>query len=187
MKVVYNPAPMDSRLLQAIRWEKVTVLIVNETEALGLLQLLGGVTKSFPSDPDDYTVESWTQLANKLSQDERLFKTDWIVVTLGSKGSLAVQPNGAGNNIYSPAATPPAPLQDTTGAGDTFLGYLVSHLSSHADSTASSISKTTMEEAIKVAAAASALAVARPGAMQSIPSFSEVVESFPEIVGTDKL
>lgn len=88
-----------------------------------------------------------------------------VVVTLGSHGSLArVQtPNGA--QTIRQAAFPITPI-DTTGAGDTFVGSFVAALSQGAP----------LQEALKTASAASALACLTPGAQSSIPTRAQVQE-----------
>ena len=53
---------------------------------------------------------------------------------------------------------------DTTAAGDTFIGYFLSAYSNHTDA----------KQALKRGCAASAIAVTREGAAQSIPSKKEV-------------
>ncbi|MEL6914342.1 MAG: ribokinase [Pseudomonadota bacterium] len=82
-----------------------------------------------------------------------------IVVTRGSEG---VDYIAAGEVTHADAyaVTP----RDTTGAGDTFLGYLVAAL--HAD--------LDIAEALELASAAAALKVTRPGTADAIPSRAEV-------------
>ena len=53
---------------------------------------------------------------------------------------------------------------DTTGAGDTFLGYVLADLSDGQ----------TMQQAMSHASAAAALQITRQGALPAIPSRSEV-------------
>lgn len=53
---------------------------------------------------------------------------------------------------------------DTTGAGDTFTGYFAAALDAHAD----------IRDALRLASAAAALKVARPGASDAIPTRAEV-------------
>ena len=53
---------------------------------------------------------------------------------------------------------------DTTAAGDTFIGYFLSAYSNHTDA----------KQALKRGCAASAIAVTREGAAQSIPTQKEV-------------
>lgn len=98
-----------------------------------------------------------------------------VVVTLGSQGSFARlrTPDGVkGAQTFRQAAFPITPI-DTTGAGDTFVGSFVAALSQGAP----------MQEALKTASAASALACLVAGAQSSIPTRAQVddfLKQFPE-------
>ncbi len=100
-RVVLNLAPFmtfDTALL-----DLVDVLVVNETELTGVLDLLDapklGETKAV----------AW--LSNRLSNT--------VVATLGARGAIAV----SGGNTTKVPALKIKPV-DTVGAGDTFVGYL---------------------------------------------------------------
>ena len=56
---------------------------------------------------------------------------------------------------------------DTTGAGDTFIGYFVKGL----------MEGMTLRERLSLATAASAVAVTRPGGGDSVPTYEEVLDS----------
>ena len=56
---------------------------------------------------------------------------------------------------------------DTTAAGDTFTGYFLRR----------ALEGGTLEEALSLAAAASALAVSRPGAADAVPGYEEVLRT----------
>lgn len=86
-----------------------------------------------------------------------------IVLTLGAKGAWYAEQK---IRICSPAFKVEA--EDTTGAGDTFTGYFVKNFF---------LSETDAEKALRISAAAAAVAVGRKGAATSIP-FSEEVEEF---------
>ncbi len=81
------------------------------------------------------------------------------IVTLGEKG--CVYHNGT-HVVFQPAI--PTTAVDTTAAGDCFIGALVTKLSQ----------KQSLEEAIAFATKASAIAVSRKGAAQSIPFAKEM-------------
>lgn len=84
-----------------------------------------------------------------------------FVLTLGEKGSLFA----SGSQRLSMEACRVQAV-DTTGAGDTFTGYFLSGL----------LKGVKVEEAMRMASLASAIAVSRPGAAQSIPELSEVLD-----------
>ena len=56
-------------------------------------------------------------------------------------------------------------MVDTTAAGDTFTGYFLRR----------ALEGASLEEALTLAAAASALAVSRPGAADAVPGYTEVL------------
>jgi ribokinase len=82
-----------------------------------------------------------------------------VVVTLGAQGCCARH----GNEFFEQTAFAITPV-DTTAAGDTFCGSLVAALSSGL----------ALQQALRRASAASALACTRLGAQTSIPHGSEV-------------
>lgn len=88
---------------------------------------------------------------------------DGLLITRGGDG--AEYRDLQGGQTYRQAAFPVDPV-DTTGAGDTFAGYFAASLD-RGD---------TFPEALKLAAAAAALKVTRPGAGDAIPSLEEVLE-----------
>ena len=71
--------------------------------------------------------------------------------------------NGIYGEIFS------VPVVDTTAAGGTFLGFFFAMLERFG-----------AERALKIASAASAVAVARPGASASIPTLDEVKKFLEE-------
>ena len=83
-----------------------------------------------------------------------------IVLTLGSEGSMYFD-NGkiCRQGIYKVKAV------DTTAAGDTFTGFFISSL----------IKGMKSEECLALAAKAAAIAVTKPGALDSIPTLDEVI------------
>lgn len=82
-----------------------------------------------------------------------------VVLTLGAQGVVCrYQGVQVAHGIY------PVAVADTTAAGDTFSGYFVAALTQNLP----------LEEAVRRACLASALAVSRPGASPSIPTLAEV-------------
>ncbi|KRE76704.1 hypothetical protein ASG79_17925 [Arthrobacter sp. Soil761] len=89
-----------------------------------------------------------------------LSKVPMVVITLGSEGCAFFDTNG--EHIRVPAHAIEA--VDSTGAGDTFCGVFAAQLALGEP----------IEEAMKAAVAAAAIAVSRPGAQTAIPTFKEV-------------
>lgn len=122
----------------------VDVLIVNETE---LAFYCGNAPSAEP--------EAAANAARAfLRRDDQ-----WIVVTLGAAGIVAV----SGERTLAVPA-PKVAVVDTTGAGDTFCGVLAAGLSQGK----------AMESAIHFACAAAALSVQREGAAASMPGRAEI-------------
>jgi len=88
-----------------------------------------------------------------------------LVVTLGAEGSIIAV--GAERRRV-PAF--PVEAVDTTGAGDTYCGVLAAQLPAGR----AALSADVLADAARVAGAAAALAVGRPGAQASVPTVAEV-------------
>ena len=82
-----------------------------------------------------------------------------VVLTLGVQGAMYADRT---RRCFQPAF--PVQVVDTTAAGDTFTGYFFQGV----------LGDSTVEEALRAAARASAIAVTRPGAGGSIPAMAEV-------------
>ncbi|MEP1382766.1 MAG: ribokinase [Paraglaciecola sp.] len=100
---------------------------------------------------------------SNLDDIEAYFRNNWahaeILITLGKAGVRMLKKD---KSIDVPAFLVDA--IDTTAAGDTFIGYFLSAYSEHADT----------KTALSRACAASALAVMKAGAAQSIPNEKDV-------------
>ena len=95
-----------------------------------------------------------------LQKVKGLYPNAKVVLTLGSDGSVYQDDTEIyRQGIYKVKAV------DTTAAGDTFTGYFISSI----------IDGLPVQEGLKLAARASAIAVSRPGATASIPLRSEVI------------
>ena len=141
MKIVLNPSPMEEALL-GYPLEYVDYLILNEVEAL---QVLGR--------------EGQLEGAGLFHAVSERFPSAVIVLTVGAQGAYF----SAGESVrHQPAY--PVKAVDTTGAGDTFTGFLIGGLTRGLP----------IGEAMDLAAKASALAVTRNGAAPSIPELAEV-------------
>jgi ribokinase len=84
----------------------------------------------------------------------------WAVLTLGAAGAVASD----GRKLHRVEGHRVDVVRDTTGAGDTFTGYLVAGLMAGRE----------MPEALRFATVAAALSVTKHGAVSSIPRGEEV-------------
>ncbi|RWR06997.1 ribokinase [Paenirhodobacter populi] len=134
MTVVYSAAPFDAGSVRAVI-DHISLLIVNEIEAAQLCADFGVTLQELP--------------------------VARLVVTLGARGATWYD-LAAGTQVSAPAfhVTP----VDTTGAGDTFAGYLVAGLAEGLPPA----------EAMRLASAAAALKVTRAGTADAIPARAEV-------------
>lgn len=87
------------------------------------------------------------------------FPQTGAVLTLGSEGAFC---QDGGQVLYQPCFQ--VEPVDTTAAGDTFLGYFTAGLAQSLP----------LKQAMERAAAAAAIAITRPGAAPSVPSYKEV-------------
>ncbi len=134
LTICLNPAPFGPEVC-AYPLERVDLLIVNETEAIGLAG------------------------ASTLAALAALCPRAQIALTLGAAG---VQYRSPTEEFHLPA--PHVEAVDTTGAGDTFIGYFLQGLA------AGMTARESMARAIRAAA----VCVTRPGAMDSIPAANEL-------------
>ncbi|AUI87799.1 ribokinase [Vibrio azureus] len=140
-KVILNPAP--ARQLSDALLTCIDMITPNETEA----EILTGVTV--------YDNTSAQEAANVLHEKG----IEIVIITLGAKGVWLSQ-GGCGELIPGFFVD----VTDTTAAGDTFNGALVTGL----------LEDLPLESAVKFAHAAAAISVTRFGAQTSIPNRAEV-------------
>lgn len=142
-KLVLNPAPVQEFPRNC--FDKLKMLIVNEHEALLLLQRFGGQT----GNPQ--------ALMNSLL----LLGPQTVVLTLGGAGSMIGTQQGETFTVPAIKVTP----VDTTGAGDGFVGALVARLAAGES----------LATAAQYAAAFAGLAVQQPGAQDAYPAHEQVL------------
>lgn len=138
MKIVLNPSPIRPNL-EEIPLDYVWLLVANQTE---LAQLSG----------EDDVDKGVRKLMAKAPQTN-------ILVTLGTDGCVLYSEG----EVYRQSAFM-VEAKDTTAAGDTFTGYVVSCLAKGMDK----------PSALRYASMASAICVTREGAAPSIPTMHEV-------------
>ena len=133
LTIVLNPSPMNEEVT-ACDLSRVDFFIMNEDEG----RMITG-----REDSEEI-----------LQEMERLYPQARVALTLGEKGSVyACRGERLYQGIY------PVEAVDTTGAGDTFTGYLLAHM----------VMGDPMETCLERAARASALAVTKAGAASAIP------------------
>lgn len=140
--VVLNPAP--ARQLSDELLKNIDIITPNETEA----EVLTGIRVC-----DDASAQ---RAADKL----HVKGVSTVLITLGSKGVWLSTALGKGHNIAGFSVD----VVDTTAAGDTFNGGLVTGL----------IEGMALHDAVLLAQAAAAISVTRFGAQTSIPTRQEV-------------
>ncbi|NIZ09639.1 ribokinase [Pseudooceanicola sp. HF7] len=134
LRLAYAAAPFEPEAVQAVL-EQLDILVMNQVEAAQLEQALGLAPEALP-------------VAD-------------VVITLGAKGCRWVETaTGQSRDYPAPKVTP----VDTTGAGDTFTGYLLAGLDQGLD----------MADAIDQAQRAAALMVTRVGTADVIPARDEL-------------
>ncbi len=140
LSLAFNPAPMSESVLQ-LPLEQVNCFIVNEVEARGVVANEHG---------------SAQELVSALAQQ---FPKSIVALTLGAGGVELIH---AGHVTHCSA--PSVDAVDTTGAGDTFVGYLLAGLVAGLEPVV----------AAHKACFAAALSVTKPGATPSIPTAKDV-------------
>ncbi|MEV7730321.1 ribokinase [Streptomyces sp. NPDC087917] len=141
---VLNAAPLPNRPLPGELLAQVDVLVVNESEAAGLLATTAATG-----------VAGWAAHAERM----RALGPGTVVITLGAAGAVAAGPGGP---VVVPAF--PADAVDTVGAGDAFCAQLALSLGSGEP----------LAAAVRRACAAGALATTRRGAQDALPTRAEV-------------
>lgn len=134
MRVAHAAAPFDAASVQQVL-PLLDLLFLNEVEAAQLAEATGTEAASLPLRD--------------------------IIVTLGSKGCRWHNTDSGETRSFPAFKVSPV---DTTGAGDTFTGYVMAGLDRGMP----------MEQAIRLASKAGALMVTRMGAADVIPDLKEV-------------
>ncbi|KAJ1641570.1 putative ribokinase, partial [Coemansia asiatica] len=199
MRILWNAAPMASDMIaKGEPVDLVDVLVVNETELCGLAEQLEDIDIEEKCLDKQKCMEVARQVMKRLGNQV-------IAVTLGKEGSVALVrrsktdmhaiPTSStdtkqfGNEIEdddiaeismrcAPVAT--QLIRDTTGAGDTWVGYFAAELartqgnSPESIGSLASLTPAMVEQSMFIATFASGLTVTRMGAMPSIPEREEV-------------
>ena len=140
LTIVFNPSPMSDDI-KNYSLKLVDIFILNEVE---------GEAITGQNDPDAI-----------LNVMQKLYPKSRIVLTLGKEGVIYSHNK---QQIKLPALKVKA--IDTTGAGDTFIGYFLAELSRGGK----------IEKCLEMGIKASSLSVTQKGAADSIPKLNEVVD-----------
>ncbi len=155
VRTVLNPSPwraISPRLLQA-----TSVIIVNEVEAAGLLDLPAGALAGLDAQE---VARRLPDLLEGLWSQWGIASEPLLVVTLGEHGAAAFRPG------HAPVAVPAFAVRavDTVGAGDAFAAALCMAL----------CRKTGLRAALPEANAAGAMMASRKGVMDALPTASQL-------------
>jgi ribokinase len=137
MRVVYAAAPFDAHSVEAVL-PMLDILVMNAIEAQQLTDALGAVLTDLPVRD--------------------------VIVTLGGDGCRWVNTDDGIDKTFP--AIPVTPV-DTTGAGDTFTGFLVAGLDRGLS----------MEQAISLGQQAGAIMVTRHGTADVIPDLKDIEDA----------
>ena len=140
-KIIHNAAPSHSITLEQLA--NIDFLIVNEIEVMDVGKALGCKA----TNPEAMA----TELAEMAPCQ--------IVTTLGPDGALL---NSKSQMLR--VAAPQTKVVDTTGAGDTFIGYFAASLARHE----------TLNHALEQAVKAASLACTKAGAQRAMPHLSDL-------------
>ena len=141
LTTIYNPAPAKRFDHQFFKF--VDYLILNQSE-----------TKFYSNIEPNNMIE-----ARKACEYLKNLGALRVILTLGNKGSLYL-----GEDFIETKACS-VDVIDTTAAGDTFIGGIVSSITKNKK----------IEFALEFASAAAAISITKEGAQQSIPSYEEVL------------
>ncbi|KAJ3089687.1 hypothetical protein HK100_007678 [Physocladia obscura] len=167
MKVVFNPAPCPPNILE-YPLDCVDILILNESEARVLFNSLS-LDVSFVTTQSHLHTVMFTIM-------KAVVNLEAVIVTLGANGVFAIHrdiSNGSKKLDRTDLKMESIEIQalknclvlDTTGAGDTFVGYFVAHFATTGD----------FRKALEIAVVASGIACESNGAIPSIPTLSNVL------------
>jgi len=145
--IAMNPAPMGPEV-KGYPLEYLSWLVVNEIEGRELAGM--NIEKQGGDDTEEAVIREL----------RRRYPKAVIVMTLGKRGAIRMDDDGLIRSFFPDVG----PIVDTTGAGDSFIGYLL----------AGEISGLSGGECLRRACAAGALSVTRKGAAISIPRRAEI-------------
>ena len=138
LNIALNPSPLNDKII-SLDLNKVTCFIMNEIEGYGL---------TGESDPQKIIAEM-----------QKKYPDATVILTLGQNGSIYSK-----NGLIIRQPIFECDVVDTTGAGDTFTGFVLAGM----------MSCQPPEQFMQTASKAAAIAVSRHGASDSVPTLDEV-------------
>jgi ribokinase len=158
--VIFNPAPVFPEGIPLTALASTAVLIMNETEAVQM-------TRSIPDFPVSLQTEADLRPDELAPHFHEIAKIKIVLITLGAKGVFFSTSSGRHGFVRGVEVKK---VVDTTGAGDTFVGYFATAFAKFVATGATLANyDVEIEKAVQEANAAAAICVQRRGAMQSIP------------------
>ncbi|KAL3234278.1 Ribokinase [Nakaseomyces bracarensis] len=163
--IVFNPSPFQS--IKNEHWSAVDVLVVNEIEALQVIADLEGekLSNDYKANAKTDFIGTYEKIAEHLQKNivnQRSLAA--VIVTLGSRGVLFTSKQHP--KVEYMDAIHDIKVVDSTGAGDTFLGAVVTQL----------YEGKSLQEAVRFATLSSSLAIQKNGAAESIPKHNDVLK-----------
>lgn len=161
MYTIFNPAPIPPKASAGALWKDqfpTNMLVMNKLEALMIYEQVYG---------EEGNLNNIREFLTKLSEG---ICVESIIMTMSEKGvaALFMRNDGAEKFVVHPAS--PCQVVDTTGAGDTFLGFFVAELMK-----LSSVEDPELR-AISIGCAAASITISKKGAFTTIPTISEVLQ-----------
>ncbi|KAG0256014.1 hypothetical protein DFQ27_005958, partial [Actinomortierella ambigua] len=176
LTICFNPSPMTPELPRQFPLHLVDYLLINEIEAQGLYAYLTSSHKEGEPLPSasHITPQACFPVLEKAYGD-----ISGIVITLGGDGLVARFRMNEGDDKLQEFRMDVVPVREvvnTTGAGDTWTGYFVANLVRNQE-IGKRFSAEQLREALLEASHAASLAVAKEGAMDSIPMRKHVLHA----------
>ncbi|KAF4241312.1 hypothetical protein CNMCM8980_001931 [Aspergillus fumigatiaffinis] len=164
--ILFNPAPVFADGVPVDALSNTSVLVMNETEAAQMQASISPDSAIGTQTTDELKPEDLARRFHALAN------VKIVLITLGAKGVFFSTCTGREGFIDGVRVQK---VVDTTAAGDTFVGYFAAAFAEFvATSAPLEEFDNAIEQAVRRANYAAALCVQRPGAMQSIPTASEV-------------
>jgi ribokinase len=165
--MLQHEVPIEASIAMAVRAKRLGSRVIMNLAPAGAapVELMANIDLLVVNEHEAATLlrspASGEQMATTLARRHRMT----VIVTLGRAGAVAVRPDDSGLRIAAPAIEP----TDTTGAGDAFVGVLAASLDRGKS----------LDEALRRASVAGALACLKEGAQSALPTVEEIDAAVP--------